>query len=250
MEGRISQQDGGTRWRFLVDNPAVKSPGWLPPAADVPDLGDLRAEHERLRALESATLAELMALQAQRDREEEARRAAQESEFLGRAAAGELPPITVTDDDLLDARVRADAAKDAFQSFVRGAIGQVREREGALREGIAKIEAEAEAKEEEARSIMAEVAKLRASTLRLKAWLERTTGKSALGHVAWSSLPAPVQPEPMTLAELHEAAVPTWGAVDLETPGIPHSLSFGTDDPADLDNDSTAVRPWEVALND
>ncbi len=246
MEGLISQ-DSGARWRFLVDNPALKSAHWLPPAADVPELADLRAEHERLRALEAETVADFMALQAQRDREEEARRAAQEQEFLGRKKKGELPPITVGDEQLLDAKVRAEAAKDAIQTFARGAIGQIRERADGLREGLEKIEAEAAAKEQEAEVLMAEADRLKLGTLRLRAWLERTIGKSPLGHIPWDELPAPVQPKDLTIAELHEAAVPAWGVVELVDSGGP---AFGTDDPDDLDPDDSAARPWEVALHD
>jgi hypothetical protein len=243
VETQISQ-DSSARWRFLYENPALKQPDWLPPAAEVPELGDLRAEHERLRALETSTLADYVALQARRDAEEEARRAAQESEFLGRGPA-KLVPITITDEDIVDAQVRAAAARDAFQSFLRTAVGQVREREATLLDGLAAIEADAAAKQAEAQALLDEAGRLTASTLRMKAWLARTTGKSALGHVAWDDLPAPVPQTQPTLADLAEAASPAWGSVELVDSGGP---AFGTDNPDDLDPDSAAARPWEVAL--
>ena len=247
METQVPEQDSYARWRFLYENPALKRPGWLPPAAEVPELADLRAEHERLRVVESGALDDYRALQARRDAEEEARRAAQESEFLGRGPA-ELAPITVTDDDIADARVRAEAARDAFQTFVRQTVGQVRERAGVLADGLSKIEGDAQEMERAAEALLAEADRLKASTLRLRAWLERVTGKSPLGHIAWTDLPAPVPAKPMTVAELHEAAVPAWGSVELV--GSDDSAAFGTDDPDDLDPDSAAARPWEVAIDD
>src|SRR4051812_31840720 len=109
------------RYRLLFENPALVRRGWLPSADDVPELADLREEHTRLLDARAQASADASALAQQREAEEEARRAAQESEFLGQAKV-ELPPITTTDDELVDARVRAQAAQDALQTFVRSAI--------------------------------------------------------------------------------------------------------------------------------
>lgn len=242
----MAEQDSYERHRFLVENRAVVDPGWLPTAEDVPELGDLRAGHERVLAAQREATAEFMALRAQRNAEEESRRAFNEAHFLGREPKGELPPITVGDEDLLDAKERADAAKDAVQTFAREAIATVREREASLLDGLDEITRAAEAKEAEAAALIAEAAAMKASTLRLKDWLARSTGKSPLGHVAWRAIPLPTpdRAADMTVRELHEATVPAWGAAELAS-----GPAFGTDNPDDLDPDSTAAKPWEVPLH-
>lgn len=230
------------RWQFLSENRALSLAGWLPPAAEAPELGDLRAEHERLRAVESETLGDYLALQARRDAEEEARRAAQESEFLGKGPAGELPPITVGDEDLLNARVRAEAAKDAFQTFVREAVGAIKVAERDVLARLDETVKAADAKRVEAEALLAEADRMEFGTKRLQEWFARVTGRSVLGHLAWSDLPVPVPVKSYTFAEIAEAQNPSPPEV------IELSPSFGTDDPDDLDNDSAAARPWEVNL--
>jgi hypothetical protein len=240
----MEEQDNFRRWQFLFENPAMKAPGYFPSEEEVPELADLRDEHARLLAIVEQTRLDAYVLREQREQEEEARRAAQESEFLGKGKAKELPPITVTDDAITDARVRSEAAQDALQRFAREVVGQVRERQADLLAGLESIAEAAQSKREEAQALLAEAERMVLGTKRLKEWLERASGRSALGHIAWSALPAPVAIRQPTLEELHAAQSPPVGDV------IELSPAFGTDDPDDLDPDDAATRPWEVAIHD
>jgi hypothetical protein len=204
----MDRSDEYVRWQFLYDNPALTRRGWLPPGEDVPKLVDLRNEHDRLLDACDAAAADAAGLARQRAAEEEARRAAQEAEFLGTPPFDELPTITVTDEELLDARVRAQAAKDAMQTFARSAIAEIKQREPEFKAGFEKVFGEAAVKRAEAEALLAEADRLELSTRRLNNWLARIDGRSHLGHIAWDDLTAPVPLESRSLAEIAEAANP------------------------------------------
>ena len=235
-------QDAYERWKFLLENPEVKAPGYFPSEEEVPELADLRAEHGRLLRAVAQTNIEAGALRETREQEEENRRAAQEDEFLGKGPAKKLPPITVTDEQLIDVRIRAEAAQDALQRYMREAVGQVKEREADLLAGLDAITEAAEAKRVEAQALLAQAERMEVGTKRLREWLARASGRSHLGLIAWSSLPAPVPVHQLTWEELHAAQNPQVSDV------IPLTSSFGTESPDDLDPDNSAVRPWEVAI--
>jgi hypothetical protein len=229
------------RYRFLEDNPAVVRQGWLPPASEVPELGDLRADHDRLTDAVAQTGAEAMALRGQRAAEVEARRAAQEQSFLGGEAAEALPELTVTDAELAEAAIRAEAARDALQTFAQTVVTEVTRREPQLVEQLDEVTRAAAVKRAEAERMLVEAQELETSTRKLGDWLARTTGRNVFGHYPWEDLPTPV-PMPdqqRTLADLSEANSPGFGSAELD--GSP----YGTDHPENLDADAT---PWEVEL--
>jgi hypothetical protein len=215
------------RYRFLEDNPGVVRQGWLPPASEVPELADLRADHDRLLDAVAQTGREVAALNRQRAEEVEVRRAAQERSFLGGEGTEELPALTVTDGEVAEAMIRAEAAKDALQSFVQIAVARVTEREPQLVGQLDEVARAAAVKRAEAERMLAEAQELELSTRKLGNWLARTTGRSALGHF-----------QQRTVSDLHAAANPATGFEDI-------SGAFGTSGPDDLDPDGS---PWELEL--
>src|SRR5436853_4463057 len=106
--------DENARWEFLFKNPAVSDPGWLPPQDEVPELADLRADHERLLAARTEAGQAAYALRQRRERELEAQRAAREQALLDGKDA-RLPKVTVTEAKLAAAVAGAEAAQDAVQ---------------------------------------------------------------------------------------------------------------------------------------
>jgi hypothetical protein len=230
------------RWQFLFLNPAVVAPCWLPPAAEVPDLADLRAEHERLLAARRDAAEESRALRSQYEAELESRRAAHERAFLGEADVP-VPAMTVNQEALDTAEARAAAAQDALQTFIRSAIRMINEREPDLVGGLDKIAADAERKRRKAQTLLAEADALEASTGKLRLWLDRATGRNHLGHLAWDELDAPRPRQEMTVAELYSHTTPAFAVTELQDIG---GAAFGTDDPDNLDPDAT---PWEARIN-
>ena len=235
--------EDATRHRILVDNPALKEPGWLPPADEVPELAHLRAEHNRLIDAAAETYSEYSALCRRRDAELEARRAAQERGFLGGERVP-VPEVTISDAALAETAERALVARDALQTFTQTAIEEVRERDPSLLIGLDETMRAAQAKRAEAEQIMAEADAMEAGTRRLHDWLGRTVGRNVLGHLAYEQLvaPGPSRAERMTVAELHAAMYPPVGFADLD------DETYGTDDPDNLDT-ATGTRPWEATIH-
>lgn len=235
--------EGQRRHQFLEDNPAVVGADWFPPGEDCPELADLRAEHERLTALAAGELAAAGDVRRTRDRELEARRASHERAFLGEKQE-QTPTVTVGEDAVADAAARADAARDALQTFAQQAIADVTERAPALLDELDDVVRQAEAKREEARAILAEADRLEWGTKRMRNWLARTTGRSPLGLYPFEQLPVPT-PDPatqMTVADLHAAVNPPIGTVgesgfyftdtvddDLDEPAIVDLTEVGVD---------------------
>jgi hypothetical protein len=186
------------RWTFLEDNRALTMPGWLPPAEDCPALADLREAH--LRVLAAAAEASRAAADLQRQQEEqlEAVRASQE-EALFSGKPGKVPEVSVSDAEVIEARERAQAARDALQRFVKQAVSQVRE----LRpEIMAQVDASwqvAATKRAEAQALLAEAARLEQTPKRIELWLARIDGTSVLGHYAYDQLEAPPEVEPFDM---------------------------------------------------
>jgi hypothetical protein len=235
--------DDGRRYRFLEDNPAVTRAGWLPPAAEVPELADLRANHERLIAAVEETAQEASALSRKRNAELEAQRAAHERGFIG-GEPQKMPPLTVGDDQVAEAVFQADAARDALQTYVQTVIAEIKQREQKLLDQMDEIRRAADVRRAEAQRMLDEAELAELSTKKLSGWLARATERSHLGHYPYDELPlpVPVADQMRTLADLHEAAHPEMGFEEIhEIDGV----AFGTDDPANLDPDD---RPWEQVL--
>src|SRR4051794_4224475 len=105
------------RWRYLEDNPATMNPGWIPPAAECPELAELRAEHERLLAGSHEALKALSELKGRAESEKERRGDALLGAILagGSATETEFPEPAVTEEQLAEALQRAEVARDALQ---------------------------------------------------------------------------------------------------------------------------------------
>src|SRR5690348_11990778 len=121
----MAEQVTGRRWSYLEDNRALTDAGWLPPAEDCHALADLREAHERVLAASTEAGKAASALSQRREAELEAVRAAEE-EALFSGKEVELPKVTVTKAEIDEARMKAQAARDALQRFVRQAVEHVR----------------------------------------------------------------------------------------------------------------------------
>lgn len=201
----MSEQE--RRWRFLEDSPAVVLPGWLPPADDCPALADLRAAHERVLAGVAEASRVAIDLQNKQDDELEAVRAAEE-EALFSGKLGKVPDVTVSDAEILEAKERAQAARDGLQRFVQHAIERVREREPEIMEGLAEARQQATSKRAEAEKLLAEADALEQTPKRIELWLARYNGTSHLGPFPYSETVAPTPPEPFDM----EAVIASGGS--------------------------------------
>lgn len=186
------------RWRFLEDFPAVSLPGWLPPAADCPELGDLRAEHERILAEGIEASHAAAELRRKHEAELEAVRAAHEQAFLSGTNV-KVPKVTVTDTQLAQASAQVMAARDALQKFAIGAIETVRERESEVLAAHQEAHHQARIKRAEARVLIAEANRLEETPRRIGLWMDRICNRSNLGHFPYDQLEAPPAREPATL---------------------------------------------------
>jgi hypothetical protein len=228
-----------TRYQFLHENPAVTRQSWLPPKDEVPELADLRETHTRLLDASAKAQTEAMALTNRREVEEEARRAAEEAKFLnGKRGKTNLPDITVTDDEIVDAQMRAMAARDALQTFVRSAVNEIQQDLAPLlRKGFEEVDAEEDRKRAEAAAaLLREADRLKLSTKRLDQWLARADGRSHLGLIAWGDLAVPI---PVPVPTLEEMATPQSGEVEEPIEDISNM-------PTHVNPQDTP--PWEVRL--
>lgn len=181
------------RWRYLEDNPAAMNRGWIPPAAECPELGDLRTEHERLLSgfhEANKTLGDLRrAAEADAARRGDALRDA----ILagGSPTTTAFPESSVTPDELEEAQQRAEVARDALQQFAERAVETVCELAPHIRAGLANRLRLAEEKRREARELLAEADRLSAEPRRLNNWLARATGDSVLGLFPFEQMDLP-----------------------------------------------------------
>jgi hypothetical protein len=184
------------RWQYLEDNPAVSDRGWFPPAEDCAELADLREQHQRL--LDS--FAEALQSAGELRRLAEANEASRSEVLLGAILSGSsadeaaLPQREVTGDELADAQLRVEVARDALQVFGKHAVEVVSERADELRAGIAEQLQESEAKRLEARRLLDEADRLAAEPMRLQYWIDRATGESVLGLFPFESMGSPMRP--------------------------------------------------------
>jgi len=232
--------EGQRRYRFLEDEPAVAHPGWFPPAAECPELADLRADHDRLIEAVKQTARDASALFNARKVELEAQRAAHERGFLG-GETEPVPALTVGEDQIAEATARADAARDALQTFAQNALAEVEQREPKLLGQLNEVQHGADLLRAQARRMLDEAELAELTTKKLSNWLARATGRSYLGQIGWDDLglPVPMPDQHRTLDDLHAAANPNLGFEDI-------SGAFGTEDADDLDHDDS---PWETQLS-
>ncbi len=199
------------RWRLLEDEPAVTRPGWLPPAEDCPALADLHEGHVRVLAATAEALRAAADVSRRQEAELDAVRAAEE-EALFSGQPGEIPSVTVGDQEITEARERAHAARDALQRFVHHAVEQVREREPEILSALEETREQAAAKRAEARRLLAEADELEKTPQRVALWLDRICGRSHLGHFPYDDMAAPAPSEALDL----EAAIAGTGYTEVE----------------------------------
>lgn len=191
-------EQGQRRWMFLEDNRALTDEGWLPPAEDCPALADLREAHLRILAATADAWHMAAELRSKRDAELEAVRAAEEQAMFS-GKTGKTPAVTVTEDEIAEARVKAEAARDALQSFVRQAVEQVRELSEEIVVALDERYQEAATKRAQAEALLAEADELERTPQRVSLWLDRISGESKLGHYPYSQVAAPPKPEPFDM---------------------------------------------------
>lgn len=186
------------RWPFLEDNRALTMEGWLPPAEDCPALADLREAHLRVLAAAAEVSAAAADLERQQKVQLEAVRDAHEQALFSGEPA-EVPDVTVSDQEIIEARERARAGRDALQRFVKQAIEQVFEAAPEITAALDETRREAAAKRAEATALLDAADRLEATPKRVERWLARIDGTSKLGHYPYAQIEVPAPPEPFDM---------------------------------------------------
>lgn len=201
---RVGEAKEVKRWFLLENNTALRQPGWLPPPAVWPELAPLRAEHERLLAVAHEEAAALMELRKQHEGEDEDRAVAIKAAFLSGGDPGKDGRQTEDErkTDLADAKLRVEAATDALVTFLVEAIAEIEGRAPEWYATLVSRRAEAEVKCEEARRLLAEADAVVGEADRMRAWLDRESGQSALGHYPYEQMgpPDPANVSPLAAA--------------------------------------------------
>jgi hypothetical protein len=193
----------GAYERLVVASQAFLDAGWLPPAADCPELANLRAEHERLLEACRAALAQLGEARQAADDAAEARVTALREAFV----AGSDPKtvkLPLPDRAPVEEAARLyEAASEALEQFVLDAQREIAARSSSIRSSIEARVRSAAVKRAEARALLAEADRLDAEPKRLSNWLDRYTGDSVLGPYAFELLDVPVrEPVPELFQEI------------------------------------------------
>jgi hypothetical protein len=219
------------RWRFLEDEPAVSYAGFFPPADNYPELAHLRAEHERLLAAVSDAQAHASELHRRASAEQDARADAMRDAVLsgGKPGDAELAARTVTDEQIAEAHLAADAAREALQTFAQHAVAEVVELAPQMHAELDARVLAAEEKREQARRLLAEAERDAAEPKRMRNWLDRCTGESTLGLYPFEEmglpLPVPVPPLFERVAGLRPAEVIDVGSDEI----LPEELAAVND---------------------
>jgi hypothetical protein len=195
------------RWLLLENNTALSDPGWLPPPEAWPELAELRAEHERLLTVARQEAGKLSKLRKQQEDAEAARGEAMKAAFL----AGNDPDAeknrkaqTRLELDIAEARLRVEAATDALVAFLTEAIAEVERRAPEFYATLDSRRAEAEVKRKAAQRLLEEADAVVGEADRMRGWLDRESGKSALGHYPYEQMPVP---DPAYTSDSEAAAV-------------------------------------------
>jgi hypothetical protein len=207
-------QTGGAYERILVANRACLDRGWLPPAAECPELAELRAKHERLLDACDEALAKVSTAREAVDRGRAARSDALRKAILEGRSPASIKLAEPDDAPVRDARRVYDAATEALEQFLATALEQIAELAPQIEDGLAGRQREAEAKRAEARRLLEEADRLAAEPRRLRNWLDRytttedpLTGErrktSTLGPIPFETMDLPVRvPVPPLFEEI------------------------------------------------
>jgi hypothetical protein len=176
---------------YFPRNPALRSPEFFPSAETWPELAHLRREHQRLLAVVSREGSALHEIQQRFEEEDAARGVALKASFLTNGdEPGEDDRATeeYRQTDLEDAWLRLEAANDALITFLEEAVAEVERQAPTSYELLERRREGAEAKLEEARRLAAEAERVVGEAERMRNWLDRFTGRSALGHVPFADM--------------------------------------------------------------
>ena len=178
------------RWLLLENEPALRSGDFFPPEDVWPELAHLRKEHERLLAVVGTEQRAYAELRERYETEDAQRSENLKAAFLAGDNPGddgrELEEYRHT--DLEDARLRAEAARDALVVFLTEAIAEIEHKAGLWYADLESRREQAEAKVEEARRLVAEAEQAVTDAARMRTWLDRFSGRSALGHIPFGEL--------------------------------------------------------------
>ena len=200
------------RWAFLEDNPAVEQTGWLPTAEECPELADLREQHEHVLTTFADSLRAAGDLRRRAETETAAHADALKDAILaGRGTnSGDLPEVGVAEADVQQAVQRAQVARDALQQFARQATDAIRERAATIQARLDARLREADAMRQQARQLLIEADRIGAEPRRMRNWVERATGDSALGLYPYAEMAAPLPtPVPAIFEEIAGLPTPT-----------------------------------------
>lgn len=181
------------RWLLLENHPPLSKAGWLPPAEVWPELGALRAEHERLLAVVHAEGDALWEIQKRHEAEDAARSQTMKAAFLTGSDPGDNARDTEEErqTELADARLRVEAANDALETFVTEAMAEVQRRAPEWYETLDSRRSEADEKRAEAQRLIEEADRAVGQVERMRFWLDRESGASVLGHITFDQVQAP-----------------------------------------------------------
>jgi hypothetical protein len=184
------------RWLLLENNPTLLRHDWLPPADVWPELANMRREHERLLALREQEARALREIEERYETEDAARATELKASYLagGNPADDGRQTEEERNTELVDARLRVEAATDALVTFLTEAISEIQVRAPGWYQTLEHRRAEAEARCVEVRKLLAEVETQVVETRRLGNWLDRFTGRSVLGHYPFAEMGASVEP--------------------------------------------------------
>ena len=207
------------RWLLLENDPALRSADFFPPEDVWPELAHLRKEHERLLAVARTEQTAYQQLRERYEAEDEVRTVNLKAAFLagGNPDEDDRETEEYRHSDLEDARLRAEAATDALVAFLTEAIAEVEHKAGLWYADIEERREQAEAKVEEARRLVAEAEQAVGDAARMGTWLDRFSGRSALGHIPFGELGHSVAavdpPATVALPTAHDVPEPAYGFV-------------------------------------
>jgi hypothetical protein len=207
------------RWLLLENDPALRSADFFPPEDVWPELAHLRKEHERLLGVALAEQAAYRELHNRYEAEDGARSESLKAAFLagGNPEEDERETEEYRHTDLEDARLRAEAATDALVTFLTEAIAEIEHKAGLWYADLESRREQAETKVEEARRLVAEAEQAVAGAAVMGTWLDRFSGRSALGHIPFGELGHTVAavdaPTTVALPTAQDAPEPAYGFV-------------------------------------
>jgi hypothetical protein len=191
------------RWRLLQEELALVRRDFFPAAEEWPAFADYHDEHLRLLDLRAEMTTAYGDLRRAFEQEEEQRGEALSSAFLsgGKEPKRKTTPPEAQEAQLKEGWLRVEAANDALVAFLQKALAEVRERDGELYGELQERVTAAEEKRAEAQRLLDEADLLVRGMRRQQLWLDRTMGRTALGHLPYGLTEVPPPPEELDLVD-------------------------------------------------